>query len=63
MHNFYNEMFIFVTGIVSIPTPQFKRGGHYVARFLHFCFGHLNTPFEINVLCFNACLIMLCHRA
>ena len=24
-------------GIVSIPAPLFKRGGHFVARFLQFC--------------------------
>ena len=24
-------------GIISIPAPLFKRGGHFVARFLHFC--------------------------
>ena len=23
--------------IISIPAPLFKRGGHFVARFLHFC--------------------------
>ena len=28
-----------VTCIISIPAPLFKRGGHYVARFLHFCCG------------------------
>ena len=26
-----------VTCIISIPAPLFKRGGHFVARFLHFC--------------------------
>ena len=24
-----------VTGIISIPAPLFKRGGHFVASFLH----------------------------
>ena len=24
-------------GIISIPALLFKRGGHFVARFLHFC--------------------------
>ena len=29
----------FHTCILSIPALLFKRGGHFVARFLHFCFG------------------------
>ena len=27
----------FVTCIISIPAPLFKRGGHFVASFLQFC--------------------------
>ena len=37
-------------GIISIPAPLFKRGGHFVARFLHFVADGAKTELQGEAL-------------
>ena len=49
-------------GIISIPVPPFKRGWHFVVRFLHFVADGVKTELRLRVALSGSCYAEIDHK-